>query len=84
MAATPGHPRGEGDPAAVHFTLTSDTYASLLPELDREIAEKAANLVQRARKATPEVPATSAHAPRTQEPENGAASEPIEVDPDAA
>jgi integrase len=31
------------------ITLTSDTYTSLLPELDREIAEKAAKLVPRAR-----------------------------------
>jgi hypothetical protein len=29
------------------ITLTSDTYTSLLPELDREIAEKAAALVPR-------------------------------------
>jgi integrase len=31
------------------ITLTSDTYTSLLPELDREVAEKAAKLVPRAR-----------------------------------
>ncbi|MER7854205.1 tyrosine-type recombinase/integrase [Streptomyces bacillaris] len=31
------------------ITLTSDTYTSLLPEVDREIAEKAAALVQRGR-----------------------------------
>ncbi len=29
------------------ITLTSDTYTSLLPELDREVAEKAAALVPR-------------------------------------
>ncbi len=32
------------------IALTSDTYTSLLPDLDREIAEKAATLVPRARK----------------------------------
>ncbi|WP_345638476.1 site-specific integrase, partial [Streptomyces lacrimifluminis] len=32
------------------ITLTSDTYTSLLPELDREIAEAAVKLVPRARK----------------------------------
>ncbi|MCS0638873.1 tyrosine-type recombinase/integrase [Streptomyces sp. LP05-1] len=31
------------------ITLTSDTYTSLLPEVDREIAEKAAALIQRSR-----------------------------------
>lgn len=31
------------------ITLTSDTYTSLLPELDREIAEKAAKLIPRSR-----------------------------------
>jgi integrase len=30
------------------IALTSDTYTSLLPELDREVAEKAAKLVPRA------------------------------------
>lgn len=33
------------------ITLSSDTYTSLLPEVDREIAEKAAQLVPRARPA---------------------------------
>jgi hypothetical protein len=33
------------------ITLASDTYTSLLPELDREVAEKAALLVPRRRKA---------------------------------
>ncbi|WSD11720.1 hypothetical protein OH738_21255 [Streptomyces hirsutus] len=33
------------------ITLTSDTYTSLLPELDREIAEKAAKLIPRSRPA---------------------------------
>jgi integrase len=32
------------------IVLTSDTYTSLLPSLNREVAEKAANLVPRARK----------------------------------
>lgn len=31
------------------ITLTSDTYTSLLPEIDREVSEKAAGLVPRAR-----------------------------------
>ncbi|GGQ74872.1 hypothetical protein GCM10010145_50740 [Streptomyces ruber] len=35
------------------ITLTSDTYTSLLPELDREIAEKAAKLIPRASSAAP-------------------------------
>ncbi|MFF7155282.1 tyrosine-type recombinase/integrase [Streptomyces sp. NPDC008139] len=54
VAATLTH-AGGGDIHTVkevlrHSTiaLTSDTYTSLLPELDREVAEKAANLVPRA------------------------------------
>jgi hypothetical protein len=75
-------------------TLASDTYTSLLPELDREIAEKAAKLIPRSRPAAAEpfaaVPAdpqdtgASAHASLTQEPGNEAAPEPTEADPDAA
>jgi Phage integrase family len=37
--------------------LTSDTYTSLLPELDRQVAEKAARLVPRSRREA--VPGTS-------------------------
>lgn len=54
------------------ITLTSDTYTSLLPELDREIAEKAAKLIPRSRPAAtdssaeiatdPQATDTSAHA----------------------
>lgn len=72
------------------ITLTSDTYTSLLPELDREIAEKAARLVPRSRSAAtgstsdPQAKSTSAHASLTQWLENEEASEPTEADPDAA
>lgn len=38
------------------ITLTSDTYTSLLPELDREVAEKAAMLVPRTRSASSKAP----------------------------
>lgn len=55
VAATLTH-GGGGDIHAVKetlrhstITLTSDTYTSLLPELDREIAEKAAKLIPRSR-----------------------------------
>jgi hypothetical protein len=40
------------------ITLTSDTYKSLLPELDREIAEKAAKLIPRSRPAATDSSAT--------------------------
>ncbi|QEU93355.1 site-specific integrase [Streptomyces kanamyceticus] len=98
VAATLTH-GGGGDIHAVKetlrhstITLTSDTYTSLLPEVDREIAEKAASLIPRAWKAgkaeqsADESPddGPSAHASLTQEPENGAASEPTKVDPNAA
>ncbi|MGY5058405.1 site-specific integrase [Streptomyces sp. 900105755] len=60
VAATLTH-GGGGDIHAVKetlrhsaITLTSDTYTSLLPELDREIAEKAAKLIPRSRPATDE------------------------------
>uniref|UniRef100_UPI003F685E80 hypothetical protein n=1 Tax=Streptomyces polyasparticus TaxID=2767826 RepID=UPI003F685E80 len=70
------------------ITLTSDTYTytSLLPELDREIAEKAAGLIARARESTavPEDPEPSAHASLTHEAENEAASEPTQADSNAA
>ncbi|NGO45814.1 hypothetical protein G6048_27980 [Streptomyces sp. YC419] len=76
------------------ITLTSDTYTSLLPELDREIAEKAAKLIPRSRPAAadssaptaidPQATGTSAHASLTQWLENEAAPEPAEADPDAA
>lgn len=39
------------------ITLTSDTYTSLLPEVDKEIAERAAAMVPRARRAPAEAPA---------------------------
>ncbi|MEU6001621.1 site-specific integrase [Streptomyces sp. NPDC047197] len=42
------------------ITLTSDTYTSLLPELDREIAEKATSLIPRARRGvTGSAPSTA-------------------------
>ena len=76
------------------ITLTSDTYTSLPPELDREIAEMAAKLIPRSRQAAaepsaqtaadPQATATSAHASLTQWLANEAASEPTEADPDAA
>ncbi|NGO70724.1 site-specific integrase [Streptomyces boncukensis] len=65
VAATLTH-GGGGDLHAVKETLrhstivlTSDTYTSLLPELDREIAEKAAHLVPRARRAASTADSTS-------------------------
>ena len=78
VAATLTH-GGGGDIHAVKetlrhstITLTSDTYTSLLPELDREIAEKAAKLIPRSRPAAaepsaqdaadPQATGTSAHA----------------------
>ncbi|MEV0446169.1 tyrosine-type recombinase/integrase [Streptomyces spectabilis] len=94
VAATLTH-GGGGDIHAVKetlrhstITLTSDTYTSLLPEVDREIAEKAANLIPRARKAAESADeslddASSAHASLTHEPENEEAPEPTEVDPSA-
>ncbi|WP_060884112.1 site-specific integrase [Streptomyces caniscabiei] len=76
------------------ITLTSDTYTSLLPELDREIAEKAAKLIPRSRptatgssaeaKTDSQVADTSAHASLTHGPENEAAPKPAEADSDAA
>ncbi|MFF4686769.1 tyrosine recombinase XerC [Streptomyces sp. NPDC001307] len=76
------------------ITLTSDTYTSLLPELDREIAEKAAKLIPRSRPAAaessapaaadPQATGTSAHASLTHGPENEAAPEPAEADSGAA
>lgn len=50
------------------ITLTSDTYTSLLPEVDKATAEAAAKLVPRARSASaePAAAAPSAHASRTQ------------------
>ncbi|KAB1149140.1 site-specific integrase [Streptomyces luteolifulvus] len=46
------------------ITLTSDTYTSLLPELDREIAEKAAKLIPRSRPAAAEPSAPAAFDPQ--------------------
>ncbi|WP_250306284.1 tyrosine recombinase XerC [Streptomyces sp. A 4/2] len=78
VAATLTH-GGGGDLHAVKETLrhstivlTSDTYTSLLPELDREIAEKAASLVPRARPSAVVHgdTGTSAHASLTHEPGN--------------
>ncbi|GAA2504786.1 hypothetical protein GCM10010276_55950 [Streptomyces longisporus] len=76
------------------ITLASDTYTSLLPELDREIAEKAAKLIPRSRQAAaepsaqtaadPQATATSAHASLTQWLENAAAPDPTEADSGAA
>ena len=100
MAATLTH-GGGGDIHTVKetlrhstITLTSDTYTSLLPELDREIAEKAAKLIPRSRTAAadssapaapdPQATSTSAHASLAQWLENEAAPEPTEADPGAA
>lgn len=76
------------------ITLTSDTCTSLLPELGREIAEKAAKMIPRSRPAAaepsaqaaadPQATDTSAHASLTHGPENEAAPEPTEVGPSAA
>ncbi|MEU9117254.1 site-specific integrase [Streptomyces sp. NPDC048483] len=67
------------------IALTSDTYTSLLPELDREIAEKAAQLIPRARQTAPEAESsTPAHASLTHEPENTAAPRSDQADEDAA
>ncbi|MFD9136202.1 tyrosine recombinase XerC [Streptomyces bottropensis] len=100
VAATPTH-GGGGDIHAVKetlrhstITLTSDTYTSLLPELDREIAEKAAKLIPRSRPTAadssaraapdPQATGTSAHASLTHGPENEATPEPAEANSDAA
>lgn len=62
------------------ITLTSDTYTSLLPEIDREVAENAARLVPRARSAasasttglTSGSPGTSnTSSPRLEKPSRG-------------
>ncbi|WP_416485283.1 site-specific integrase [Streptomyces sp. CL12] len=76
------------------ITLTSDTYTSLLPELDRDIAEKAAKLIPRSRPAAaessarvatdPQTTGASAHASLTHRPENESAPGPTETDPSAA
>ena len=70
MAATLTH-GGGGDIHTVNetlrhstITLTSDTYTSLLPELDREIAEKAARLIPRSRPAAAEPSAPAAFDPQ--------------------
>lgn len=72
---------GGGDLHAIKETLrhstivlASDTYTSLLPEVDREIAEKAAAVVPRARKAPAvEAPAEAADAePEDERPDEGA------------
>jgi integrase len=74
VAATLIH-AGGGDIHAVKETLrhstiqlSSDTYASLLPQVDRAIAEKAAALVPRARRE--KIIGAPAHASLTQEPSN--------------
>lgn len=53
------------------IALTSDTYTSLLPELDREIAERAAQLIPRSRRKTPvgKDSGAPAHASLTHGPE---------------
>ncbi|MBT2492138.1 site-specific integrase [Streptomyces sp. ISL-96] len=68
------------------ITLTSDTYTSLLPEVDKAAAEAAAQLVPRARKATSVAAAAapSAHASLTHEAPNDAAPQPAEADRGAA
>ncbi|MFD4604085.1 tyrosine recombinase XerC [Streptomyces sp. NPDC058464] len=76
------------------ITLTSDTYTSLLPELDREIAEKAAKLIPRSRPVgtdpsavaatDPQITDRSAHTSLTRAPEGRAAPKPANADSDAA
>jgi hypothetical protein len=81
-------------PADPTITLTSDTYTSLLPELDRENAEKAAKLIPRSRPTAadssaqaapdPQATSTSTHASLTEWLENEAAPDPTEVESGAA
>ncbi|MEU3318890.1 site-specific integrase [Streptomyces sp. NPDC006785] len=72
VAATLIH-AGGGDLHAIKETLrhgtiqlAGDTYTSLLPQVDQEVARKAESVVPRARRSG--VPDTAAHAPLTQEP----------------
>ncbi|MFB6948928.1 tyrosine recombinase XerC [Streptomyces niveus] len=74
VAATLIH-AGGGDLHAIKETLrhgtiqlASDTYTSLLPEVDQEVARNAESVVPRARRETPS--GTAAHAPLTQDPVN--------------
>ncbi|MFZ3595908.1 site-specific integrase [Streptomyces sp. BH104] len=97
VAATLTH-GGGGDIHTVKATLrhstialTSDTYTSLLPQLDREIAEKATGLIPRTRVPKPAAPEPSvrpsadpsAHASLTQWLTNEEAPESTEADPSA-
>ncbi len=74
VAATLIH-AGGGDLHAIKETLrhgtiqlASDTYTSLLPQVDKEVARNAEAVVPRARHARPS--GTPAHAPLTQDPVN--------------
>ncbi|MFF2525935.1 site-specific integrase [Streptomyces liangshanensis] len=74
VAATLIH-AGGGDMHTIKETLrhrtiqlASDTYTSLLPQVDQEVARNAESVVPRARRESP--PGTAAHAPLTQEPVN--------------
>ncbi|MBF6048140.1 tyrosine-type recombinase/integrase [Streptomyces sp. NRRL B-1677] len=58
-------------------SLTSDTYTSLFPEVDREVAEKAARLVSRARRTVPF--RTAAHASLTQAAPDSTTPQPVET-----
>ncbi|WP_372407557.1 tyrosine recombinase XerC [Streptomyces luteireticuli] len=59
------------------ITLTSDTYTSLLPEIDREVAEKAASLVPRARQVVSS--GTVAHASLTRPAPDSTKPRPVET-----
>ncbi|MYU22702.1 tyrosine-type recombinase/integrase [Streptomyces sp. SID8352] len=74
VAATLIH-AGGGDLHAIKETLrhgtiqlASDTYTTLLPQVDQEVARNAEAIVPRARRPLPSD--TAAHAPLTQEPQN--------------
>ncbi|MDT0346738.1 tyrosine-type recombinase/integrase [Streptomyces litchfieldiae] len=62
------------------IALTSDTYTSLLPEVDREIAEKAAGVVPRGRTRTDDGPSGSPRAHT--DPENEKRPAPSDEDDD--
>lgn len=64
------------------ITLTSDTYTSLLPEVDKSAAEAAARLVPRARPSVPRPEGTGApaHASLTHEVPNEEAPRPVNPD----
>jgi integrase len=81
LAATLVH-AGGGDIFAVQKTLrhasgqlTSDTYTELLEDVDRDIAERAAGLVPRARRSVEQVPAEEDQAEREDDGDEPAGDE---------